>query len=57
VTRVQESCGWGVPLYEVLGDRDRLLNHNASRTEEEFMERRYRSNNKSIDGLPGLERP
>ncbi len=57
VSRVQESCGWGVPLYEFQGQRDRLLEHNANRTQEEFMERRYGTNAKSIDGLPGLERP
>jgi hypothetical protein len=57
VSRVQESCGWGVPLYEFKGFRDRLLEHNASRTQEEYLERRYRSNGQSIDGLPGLQRP
>ena len=55
VTRVQRSCGWGVPNYSYLGDRDVLRNHNAKRTQEEHMARRIASNGLSIDGLPGLE--
>lgn len=57
LTRVQRSCGWAVPNYEYLGDRDLLLNHNGKRTQEEFMLRRISTNAKSIDGLPGLEGP
>jgi len=57
ITRVQDSCGWGVPLYDHKGHRDHLLNHNSKRTQEEHMERRYASNGESIDGLPGLVRP
>lgn len=55
LTRVQRSCGWGVPNFEYLGDRDILKNHNAARTQEEHMARRIASNGSSIDGLPGLE--
>ncbi|MFT5287443.1 MAG: hypothetical protein ACI8TQ_003629 [Planctomycetota bacterium] len=54
---VQESCGWGVPLYDFKGQRDTLVKHNASRTQEFHTERRYDSNAKSLDGLPGLTRP
>lgn len=56
ISRVQDSCGWGVPLYEYRGARDRLVEHNAARSQEEFMERRYATNGASIDGLPGLTR-
>ncbi|MBW2272391.1 MAG: pyridoxamine 5'-phosphate oxidase family protein [Deltaproteobacteria bacterium] len=56
VTRVQDSCGFGVPLYEYQGDRDRLANHNAKLGQEALMERRFRTNAESIDGLPGLTR-
>lgn len=55
LTRVQRSCGWAVPNYEYLGDRDVLRKHNAKRTQEEHMQRRMASNGSSIDGLPGLE--
>jgi hypothetical protein len=56
ITRVQESCGWGVPLYAYEGDRSHLPTHNAKRTQEAFFERRLETNAKSIDGLPGLMR-
>lgn len=57
ITRVQESCGWGVPLYAYQGDRSHLTTHNAKRTQEAFFERRLETNAKSLDGLPGLIRP
>jgi len=57
LTRVQRSCGWGVPSYEYLGDREILKKHCAKRTQDEHIERRYESNASSIDGLQGLVRP
>ena len=57
VTRVQRSCGYAVPKYAYLEDRDLLLNHNAKRSQEDFMVRRIATNGESIDGLPGLESP
>jgi hypothetical protein len=57
VDRTQDSCGWAVPLYTFEGQRDRLLDHNAKRDQETFFERRLATNARSIDGLPGLERP
>jgi len=53
--RVQRSCGWGVPLFSYRGQREKLVDHNAQRTQEAFMERRIATNGESIDGLPGLE--
>jgi len=55
VHRVQDSCGWAVPLFDYVGDRDRLKVHNASRTQEDFIARRIETNSQSIDGLPALE--
>lgn len=55
LTRIQRSCGWGVPNYEYGGDRDALREYNAKRTQAEFMVRRNSKNALSIDGLPGLE--
>lgn len=57
ISRIQDSCGWGVPLYDFKGERDQLIRTNEHRTEEEWRERRYVSNALSIDGLPGLIRP
>lgn len=55
LSRVQDSCGWAVPLYDFQGDRSRLLDHNAERTQDAFIARRIETNGSSIDGLPGLE--
>jgi len=55
LTRVQRSCGYAVPFYDYKGQRDRLLDHNAKRTQEAFIARRIATNQQSIDGLPGLE--
>jgi Pyridoxamine 5'-phosphate oxidase len=57
LTRVQDSCGWGVPLYEYRGQRTQLLESNAARGLDRYLERRYQTNATSIDGLPGLRRP
>lgn len=57
ISRIQDSCGWGVPFYDFRGERDQLVRTNAHRTEAEWRERRYESNGQSIDGLPGLTKP
>lgn len=55
VTRVSDSCGFGVPVYEYLGDRDTLAKWSASKTEEELAAYRQQKNSVSLDGLPGLQ--
>ena len=57
IDRIQDSCGWGVPFYEYKGERDQLVRTNANRSEEEWREKRYKSNAVSIDGLDGLVKP
>ena len=57
IERISDSCGWGVPFYEFKGERDQLKRWVDNRPEDEWRERRYASNAKSIDGLPGLVRP
>jgi len=56
ITRVMDSCGWGVPFYEYKGDREQLLRWVDAAKEEEWKARRYGRNALSIDGLPGLVR-
>jgi hypothetical protein len=51
--RVQDSCGWGVPLFAYEGQRERLVDHCAKRTQSEHIEHVYAHNHTSIDGLPG----
>lgn len=57
LTRIADSCGWGVPFYAFKGERDQLLRANAHRSHEEWREKRYATNAESIDGLPALARP
>jgi len=57
ITRIQDSCGWGVPFYDFKGERDQLVRTNTHRSDEEWRTKRYASNAQSIDGLPGLVKP
>lgn len=52
IERVQTSCGFGVPLYDFVGQRDTLLKWNAAKGEERLEEYRRELNAYSIDGLP-----
>ncbi|WP_397422438.1 pyridoxamine 5'-phosphate oxidase family protein [Phenylobacterium sp.] len=57
VTRISDSCGWGVPFYDYKGEREQLRRHVDHRPFDEWAKRRYEANAVSIDGLPALERP
>jgi Pyridoxamine 5'-phosphate oxidase len=54
VTRVSDSCGYSVPLYEFVGDRDLLDQWADNRGSEKLAEYQATRNAESIDGLPGL---
>jgi hypothetical protein len=54
VTRVSDSCGFGVPVMQVVEERD-LLRLSAQKRGPEGMARyRAEKNATSIDGLPGI---
>jgi predicted pyridoxine 5'-phosphate oxidase superfamily flavin-nucleotide-binding protein len=53
VTRVSDSCGFGVPLFEYRGDRDALAQWSESKGPTRLAEYRQEKNARSIDGLPG----
>jgi len=57
IERIADSCGWGVPFYSFVGEREQLRRWVDATPYEEWAERRYKSNETSIDGLPGLLRP
>ena len=58
ITRIQDSCGWGVPFFEYKGERDQLKRWvDNDESDEAWKERRYDRNEHSIDGLTGLKRP
>ena len=57
VERVSDSCGWGVPKYEYVGQRDTYMRYGEQRTDEQIHEGQLKKNMKSLDGLPGLKAP
>ncbi len=55
VSRVASSCGFGVPLMDLLGPRGQLVESARHKGEAKLAAYRARKNTQSIDGLPGLE--
>ena len=56
LSRVQDSCGWGVPFYDFRSDRDQLKRWADSKDKGEQGRQAWRDKNAaSIDGLPGLK--
>lgn len=54
VTRVSDSCGYGVPLMKFKGDRRTLVAWAANKTDAEITEYHRTRNATSIDGIPGM---
>ncbi len=54
LTGVQDSCGFGVPLYDFIADRDVLTKWAAVKGEHGVLDYQKTRNTQSIDGLPGL---
>ena len=54
VDRVSSSCGFGVPLMELVGPREELVSSARRKGPEKMAAYRARKNAASIDGLPGL---
>ena len=54
VTRVSDSCGWGVPLFDYRGERDTYENAIGTMTNEQVQGLFEKHNAESIDGLPGM---
>jgi len=57
VTRIADSCGYGVPLMAFEGERSRLDEWAAKRGPEGLDDYRATKNAVSLDGLPGLPAP
>lgn len=54
IERVQDSCGYGVPLFRYEGERTQLHAWARKRGAEGLKEYRAEKNRKSIDGLAGV---
>ncbi|HEY1176907.1 MAG TPA: pyridoxamine 5'-phosphate oxidase family protein [Phytomonospora sp.] len=57
VTRVSDSCGYGVPLLDFQGDRDILVRYMGRKDDEKMAAYQALKNAESIDGLPALPPP
>lgn len=52
VTRVQTSCGYGVPLFDFAGQRDTMVRWASAKGPDGLEAYRAEQNARSIDGLP-----
>jgi predicted pyridoxine 5'-phosphate oxidase superfamily flavin-nucleotide-binding protein len=57
VSRISDSCGWGIPHFDYKGDREQLMRWVEHKTEDAWREKTYTAGALSIDGLPGLVKP
>lgn len=57
LTRIADSCGYGVPLYAFEGERPQLAAWAERKGPEGLRRYREEHNRKSLDGLPALIRP
>ncbi len=54
ITRIADSCGFGVPLYRFEGERTQLTSWAERKGEEGLREYQLGNNRVSLDGLPAL---
>jgi hypothetical protein len=54
-TRISDSCGFGVPLYEYKGDRETLIQWAEKKGKTALKAYQIEKNAQSIDGLEGLD--
>ncbi len=52
--RISDSCGFGVPLYEYVDQRDQLVRWAKAKDADAVVEYGRTKNSKSLDGLPGI---
>lgn len=55
VTRISDSCGYGVPKFNYVEERDALVRWAHKKGEENLPDYRRKNNATSIDGLPGAD--
>ncbi|MGA8270819.1 MAG: pyridoxamine 5'-phosphate oxidase family protein [Candidatus Sulfotelmatobacter sp.] len=57
LTRITDSCGYGVPLFSYEGEREQLAAWTRKKGPEALETYREQKNKHSIDGLPGISEP
>jgi hypothetical protein len=57
ISRIADSCGFGVPLLEYEGQRNQLSAWSQKLGPAGLEKYRREKNSRSIDGAPGLEKP
>jgi predicted pyridoxine 5'-phosphate oxidase superfamily flavin-nucleotide-binding protein len=57
VSRISDSCGFGVPLLQYEGERNQLSDWVHKLGPDGLQTYRQEKNQRSIDHIPGLERP
>jgi hypothetical protein len=55
LTRIGDSCGYGVPRYEHVDERDTLLRWAETKQSRGLTRYRAEKNALSLDGLPGID--
>ena len=56
LTRVSDSCGFGVPFFDYRGPRDTLNKWAETKGASTLKEYRQNKNERSIDGLPAIDK-
>lgn len=54
VERVSTSCGYSIPIFEFVKERETLLEHFGKMSKEQVQEYQILKNSFSIDGLPSI---
>lgn len=57
VSRIADSCGYAVPILKFEGERNQLSAWASKKGSDGLRDYRTKNNQKSIDGLNGLETP
>ena len=57
VERIIDSCGYGVPTYELNKDRESLSIYYGKKSDQEIADYRQDRNAASLEGLPALTFP
>ena len=56
IERIADSCGFGVPMYAFVGERDNYARY-MNRLDDHALRAEQLQNQQSLDGLPGLTIP